>query len=405
VLRVITRLNAGGPARHVVWLSEGLRERGWETRLLAGRVPEGEDDLSGFARERGVEVTEVPDLSREVRPLRDWESVRRLEAAIEDFDPHVVHTHTAKAGFVGRWAALRANRRRLRAGRPLIRVVHTFHGNVLSGYFSPAKSLLFRGIERQLARRATDAIVVLSPQQREDIVTRFRVAPSERTFLVPLAIDLSEYERLPEAGAFRSELGFGANEFVVGIVGRVAPVKNHELFLRAAALLARRVPGARFVVLGGGAGLEGLRRIASELGVAERVRFVGLRTDLPAVYAGLDAVALTSLNEGTPLSLIEAMSAGKPVVATDVGGVRDLLTAQWDGPVEARRFVASPRPRGLLVPSGEVEAFAVALERLAGDRSLRDSLGEAGRLYAFKYHGLPRLLEDVDRLYRLTLAR
>jgi glycosyltransferase involved in cell wall biosynthesis len=405
VLRAISRLNAGGPTRHVVWLSEGLRERGWETQLLAGRVPEGEDDLSGFARERGVEVTEVPDLSREVRPLRDWGSVQYLEAAIEDFDPDVVHTHTAKAGFVGRWAALRANRRRLRAGRPPIRVVHTFHGNVLSGYFSPAKSLLFRGIERQLARRASDAIVVLSPQQREDIVTRFRVAPPERTFLVPLAIDLSEYEPLPEAGAFRSELGFGANEFVVGIVGRVAPVKNHELFLRAAALLARRVPGARFVVLGGGAGLTGLRRIASELGVAERVRFVGVRTDLSAVYAGLDAVALTSLNEGTPLSLIEAMSAGKPAVATDVGGVRDLLTAQWDGPVEARRFVASPRPRGLLVPSGEVEAFAVALERLAGDRSLRHSLGEAGRLHAFKYHSLPRLLEDVDRLYRLTLER
>jgi glycosyltransferase involved in cell wall biosynthesis len=345
------------------------------------------------------------ELSREIRPFRDWASLRRVEALVEAFDPDVLHTHTAKAGFVGRWAALRANRRRLRAGRPPIRVVHTFHGNVLSGYFSPAKSLLFRGIERQLARRATDAIVVLSPQQREDIVVRHRVVPAERVYVIPLGLDLSEFERLPARGRFRSEIGLGTGDVVFGMVGRIAPIKNHKLFLRATAIVARSLPAARFVVVGGGEGAEGLRRLASELGIGDRVRFAGVRTDLSSVYADLDVMALTSRNEGTPLSLIEAMAAGVPVVATDVGGVRDLLTQEWSGDIVSRRFHTSAQPRGLLVASGDAEGFAAALLRLAREAALARTLGEAGRAYAFRYHGLPRLLEDVDRLYRLTLER
>ena len=404
VLRIISRLNAGGPARHAVWLAEGLGRLGWTTRLLAGRVPPGEDDLSGFAREKGIDVADVPELSREVDLRRDRAALRRIAEAIEEFEPDVVHTHTAKAGFLGRWAARRANRSRRASGKRSIRVVHTFHGNVLSGYFSAPKTAVFRGIERYLGGNASDAIVVLSPQQRAEIVERFRIAPSQRTFVIPLAIDLSEFERLPSAEGFRAGLGLEPGDFVVGMIGRVAPVKNHELFLRAAARLENRLPSARFVIVGGGAGLEALQRLAAGLGIASRVRFAGVRTDLAAVYAGLDVVALTSRNEGTPLALIEAMAAARPVVATDVGGVRDLLTMGWEGPVEARRFFDSPQPRGLLAPSGNAEAVAACIERLAVDAGLRDALRAAGRDYAVRFHGLPRLLQDVDRLYRRLLA-
>lgn len=405
ILRLITRLNAGGPARHVIWLSEGLRRFGYETLLLAGRPAPGEDDLSDFAREKGVDAVEIEGLSRKIDPLRDLSALRRLAAKVREFDPHILHTHTSKAGVLGRWVARRENRRRQRAGRALIRTVHTFHGHVLSGYFPPARERVFRAIERALGRRATDAAVVLSPQQREEIVESYGVIPPDRVFVIPLALDLSDFETLPPRGAFRRELGFSEGDFVFGIVGRIAPIKNHELFLRAAAIVARRTPRARFVVVGGGTGVEALRRVAAQLGIAASVHFAGVRTDLPCVYSDLDAVVLTSLNEGTPLSLIEAMASGLPVVATDVGGVRDLLTTEWSGDVISRRFFASEKPRGLLVRSGVAEGLAAAEIRLIEQPWLARDLGQAGHRYAFRYHGLPRLLTDVDRLYGLVLTR
>jgi glycosyltransferase involved in cell wall biosynthesis len=402
ILRLITRLNAGGPARHVVWLSAGLRGKGYETRLVSGDLAPGESDLSSFAAEQGVVLDRISGLSREIDVRGDLRVIPVLVSLIRSFNPHIVHTHTAKAGFVGRLAARLAN-----VGRPPgshIRVVHTFHGNVLSGYFHPVKEGAFRLLERGLARRATDAVVVLSPQQREELVERFRVAPAEKTFVVPLALDLSPYTQLPERGRFRREMGFADDAFVVGIVGRLAPIKNHEMFLRAAGKTLRAVPDARFVVIGDGESAPRLRALAESLGLAKAVRFAGLRTDLAQVYADLDAVALTSQNEGTPLSLIEAMACGCPVVATDVGGVADVLTREWTGDIAARRFATSSAPRGLLVPSGDEDGFARALERLAGDRSLGRSLGNAGRVYAFTGHALPRLFDDLDSLYRHLLA-
>jgi glycosyltransferase involved in cell wall biosynthesis len=402
VLRLITRLNAGGPARHVVWLSHGLEGKGYETMLVSGEVAAGESDLSAFAAEQGVKVHRVAGLSREIDPLADGRAVARLAGIIRDFDPHVVHTHTAKAGLVGRLAARLANRGHL--GSPRIRVVHTFHGNVLSGYFSPAKERAFRWLERRLAHGSTDAIVVLTDQQRAEIVERFGVAPPAKVFVVPLALDLSLFEALPKRGAFRREMGFGDDAFLAGIVGRIAPVKNHEMFLRAASQTLRALPNARFVVIGDGEGVRNLERLAGSLGLRETIRFAGLRTDLPQIYSDLDVVALTSRNEGTPLSLIEAMACGKPVVATDVGGVRDMLTREWSGDVEERRFLESAAPRGLLVPGGDVDGFASALIGLAKDPSRRCTLGDAGRAYAFRFHSLPRLFDDLDSLYRRILA-
>ncbi len=405
VLRLITRLNAGGPARHVVWLSEGLRSLGYETLLVTGRPAPGEDDLSSFAREKGVTAVEIPGLSREIDPLRDRAALRAVSTRLLEYEPDVIHTHTSKAGFLGRWAARRVNRGRRRAGRAPIRTVHTFHGHVLSGYFSPARQRVFRALERVLGRTATDAAVVLSPQQREEIVGRLRIVPAEKTFVIPLALDLADFERLPPRGGFRHELGFAPEDFVFGIVGRIAPIKNHELFLRAAAIVARRVPRSRFAIVGGGSEIEELRRAAAELGIGERVRFTGVRTDLSAVYSDLDAVVLTSRNEGTPLSLIEAMAAGLPVVATNVGGVEDLLTKEWSGDIASRRFFPSEKPRGLLVASGDAEGLAAAQARLVEEPALARELADAGRNYAFEHHGLPRLFDDVDRLYRLVLAR
>ena len=401
LLRLITRLNAGGPARHVVSLSRGLQDKGYETLLVSGEAARGENDLSALAAQEGVPLRRISTLSREIDPLADTASLISLRALVREFDPHIVATHTAKAGLVGRLAVRVENT--LRSAQARIRTVHTFHGNVLSGYFPSWKENAFRWVEQRLARNASDAIVVLSAEQRAEIVDRFRVAPAENVYVMPLGLDLSSFEKLPPRGAFRSELGFGDDAFVVGIVGRIAPIKNHEMFVQAAARTLHAVPKSRFVVIGDGEGAGNLRRLAASLHLAEAIRFVGFRTDLASVYSGLDAVALTSRNEGTPLSLIEAMACGKPVVATDVGGVRDILTREWAGPVTQRRFVRSETPRGLLVPSGDIEEFARSLVALAGDGA-RARLGEAGRAYAFRYHALPRLLDDADCLYRQVLA-
>jgi glycosyltransferase involved in cell wall biosynthesis len=402
ILRVITRMNAGGPARHVAWVSEGLAARGWETRLLTGDVAAGEDDLSGVAGGRGVDLRRIPGLSRKIDPLRDGAALAKIVAAIREFDPDIVHTHTTKAGLLGRAAVFLVNATRRRAAR--IRAVHTFHGNVLSGHFPPVRERAFRGLERLLAHRATDAILVLSPQQRAEIVERFRISPAEKVSIVPLALDLGVFATLPPRGAFRREIGFGDDAFVVGIVGRIAPIKNHEMFLRVAAKTLLATPRARFVVVGGGLAAPELARLARELGIEGAVRFAGLRTDLAQVYSDLDAVALTSRNEGTPLSLIEAMASGRAVVATDVGGVRDLLTREWSGSVEERRFADSGAARGILVEPEDVDGFAAALHRLESDESLRHGLGAAGRLYAHRCHALSRLLDDLEEVYTRVLV-
>ncbi len=402
VLNCITRLNAGGPARQVVWLVQGLAARGHRARLIAGHVQGGEDDLSSIARDAGLDLIEVPALGREVALGSDWRALGAVAREVARFAPEIVHTHTAKAGLVGRLAAT-LWRPDVRSGARRPRVVHTFHGHVLSGYFRFPKQAAVRWVERRLGRNASDAVVVLSPQQREDIVERFRVAPAERVFVVPLGLDLSLYALQTEGRPLRAELAVSDTDFLVGIVGRLAPVKDHRLFLTAAAVLARKRPEARFVVVGGGPPEAGLRSFAAELGIAERVHFLGLRTDLARVYAGLDAVALTSLQEGTPQALLEAMAAGRPVVAAAVGGVPDILTQEWSGSVGDRVFRSSERPRGLLVEGRDPEAFAAALELLILEPSRRHAMVEEGRRYVRRFHGLDRLVDDVEAVYRWVL--
>jgi glycosyltransferase involved in cell wall biosynthesis len=399
VLRCITRLNAGGPTRHVVWLERGLTARDHRTRLLHGQVQDGEDDLGSLVREGKLDVVEIPDLGRRVDILSDWKALRAVAHQITAFRPQIVHTHTAKAGVVGRLAAVA---RRPGASRP--RLVHTFHGHVLTGYFNRLEQAAIRWFERRLGHHASDAIIVLSPHQRHDIVERFRIAPAHRVHVVPLGLDLAPFAGRPTGPPLHDELGLPDESFLVGIVGRLAPVKDHELFLRAAGLLARRRPEARFVVVGGGPREPELRSLAADLGVGDRVHFLGLRTDLARIYAGLDALTLTSRHEGTPLSILEAMAAGCPVVATAVGGVPDLVESEFSGPVGHRTFQPSSRQRGLLVGERTPEAVAAALERLITEPPLRHSLVDEARRYVRRFHGLDRLLDDVEEVYRRVLA-
>jgi glycosyltransferase involved in cell wall biosynthesis len=414
VLRIIARLNVGGPARHVAWLEAGLRARGVESLLVAGVVPPGEDDMSYFAGRLGVRPHVVPEMSREISP-KDAVTVWKLYRLMLRERPDVVHTHTAKAGTVGRVAGAlyRYLTPSALAGRPRrCRFVHTYHGHIFHSYYGRWKTRLFLAVEQALAR-LTDRIVVISPQQFEEIHGRFGVGRRRQFRVIPLGLDTRSYDDWAARRALlRREWGAGDAEVLVGIVGRLTEVKNHLLFLEAAALLKRRraheagagVPApdgaarVRFVVVGDGhlrADLEGQARA---LGLRDDVKFAGLRDDPENFYPALDVVALTSRNEGTPLTLIEAMANARPTVATAVGGVVDLL-----GGVEERELRRSHPwqtcERGVQVRPGDAEAFADALAHLVGDEGLRRALGERGREFVEQNYSVERLVSDVLGLY------
>ncbi len=381
VLRVIARLNVGGPALHVSYLARGLAGRGYETTLVAGDVGRGEESMAFVAEQAGVDVVRLPGLSRELSPIRDLVATVRLAGMIRRLRPDIVHTHTAKAGAVGRVAVLLAGRR-----RPV--VVHTFHGHVLRGYFGTAGSLLFRAIETVLGR-FTDSLVAVSPEVRDELVS-MGVAPASRFTVVRLGIELEPRVRCEDdPSALRHRYGIGLDRFVVGWFGRMTAVKRTEDLLDALAALRERDIDALLLLVGDGTDRERLEQLAHGRGLAKSCLFVGYQEDVAPWYAMCDAVVLTSANEGTPVTIIEALAAGRPVVATNVGGVRD---------------VVDEGVSGFLVRRGDTHAIAERLEVLARDPVRRSAMGEAGRTRVLERYAVSRLVDDVDALYRTLLA-
>ncbi len=383
VLRVIARLNVGGPALHVAYLSAGLTPRGYDTTLVAGTIARGEESMAYIAEQAGARVVALPGLSREISPLHDALAIFRLARLIRQVRPTILHTHTAKAGTVGRVAALLAG-----DARPPI-VVHTFHGHVLRGYFGPAKSAVFRVLERLLAK-ATTVLVAVSPEVRDDLV-RLGVAPAEKFTVVRLGIELEQRvaSTVPREEV-RRRLGIAPERFVVGWIGRMTGVKQtHDLLAALADLRAGGVD-AGLLVVGDGPDRSGFEERARDLGLVRHCLFLGYQEDVAPWYAAMDAVALPSGNEGTPVTVIEALAAGKPVVAYEVGGVPDVVREGVDG---------------FLVEPGSTSDMAERLAQLAADPELRRRLGEAGRERVLERYGVGRLLDDVDRLYRETMER
>jgi glycosyltransferase involved in cell wall biosynthesis len=382
VVRVIARLNMGGPALHVAYLTKGLAERGYDTTLVSGSLARGESSMSFVADELGVDIYPIPQLSREISPLYDTLSVLRLIGLIRRTRPHILHTHTAKAGAVGRLAAVLAG-----DARPPI-IVHTFHGHVLRGYFNPLFSGAFRELERVLAAQST-RLVAVGPQVRDDLVA-LGVAPREQFSVIRLGIDLDH--RITGRDEHRAELrrlfGVPPEAFVVGWIGRMTAIKRvQDVLLAFRRLLAQGVD-ARLCLVGDGPDRERVERRAHELGISRSTLFIGYQRDVAPYYSFFDALLLPSANEGTPVVAIEALASGRPVVATRVGGVPDVVTAGADG---------------YLVEVGDVEAMAERLAELAADPGLRRSLGEAGRESVLRRYRVERLIDDVDALYRELL--
>jgi glycosyltransferase involved in cell wall biosynthesis len=404
VLRIIARLNVGGPARHVVWLTAGMKRDGYDTLLVAGVVPPGEDDMSYVAAQAGITPLIIPEMSREISP-RDAITVWKLFRLMLRERPDLVHTHTAKAGTVGRVAGMmyRWLTPATLVGKPRrCRFVHTYHGHVFHGYYGPARTRLFLMIEKLLARLATDRIIVISGLQRDEINRKFHVGRADQFAVIPLGIDLNIYSNLSERREqSRQALNVREAEILVGIVGRLTEIKNHKLFLQIAATFKKtNRSNVRFIIIGDGHLRSELEKQVDELGLRDDVRFLGSRQDPENFYPALDVVALTSLNEGTPLSLIEGMANALPVIATAVGGVVDLLGAQIADQPETGFTI---HERGLAVASGDTQAFANGLDYLIRNESLRRDLGRRGHDFVNQNYAKERLLADMTAFYARLL--
>lgn len=384
VARIITRLNIGGPAIQAAMLSDRLRPSGFDTLLIHGRVGAGEGDMSYLLDGRDVPARYVRSLQRPVAPASEPIALAAVLNALTRFKPHIVHTHLAKAGTIGRVAAAIYNRfARVRA-----RTVHTYHGHVLEGYFRYAGA--FVGIERALAR-VTDRLVAISPQIAAELQGGYRIGGLEQYRVIPLGFDLAGFAAIggDDRRAARASLGLSPDPPVVTIVGRLTAIKQHDLFLRVAKAVHDRLPSALFLIVGDGERRDELERLAATLGLASAVRFLGWRRDLAAIYAATDVCALTSRNEGTPVALIEALAAGVPVVSTAVGGVCD---------------VVNDRALGGMAPDGDVEALAALVLRELGTARRDAALVRARRASVLQRFSFDRLASDVAMLYRSLIA-
>jgi glycosyltransferase involved in cell wall biosynthesis len=382
ILRVITRLNIGGPSIQAIALTTRLADRGHQTTLIHGRLDTGEGDMTYLAPP-GAPLTYVKTLCRPISLLNDARAYVALWRAIRTFKPHIVHTHMAKAGLLGRLAAITAN---LGRGQKRARIVHTYHGHVLDGYFSPLKTSLFINLERLLAR-GTDAIVAISPAVRGELSGGYRIGHDGQYHVVPLGFDLSAFEAIDDdaRSAARRLLEIPAESHVITTVGRLTAIKQHGLFLETFKRVAEVDDRALALIVGDGDLRAEVEATARTLGIADRVRMLGWRRDLDVINAATDVFLLTSRNEGTPVALIEAMASAVPGVSTDVGGVKDVI---HDSSV------------GRLAPFGDAGALAAAVLELLRDDGARRAAGTAARAHVLARYSIDRLVSDIDALYR-----
>jgi len=381
VVRLIARLNVGGPAIHTILLAKLLASERFCSTLITGTISPSEGDMRYLAEEQGVVPYIIPEMGRDIHWYNDLLAFWKLYRVMRKLRPVIVHTHTAKAGMLGRIAAKLA-------GVPIL--VHTFHGHVFHSYFSRRKTLLFLWIERILAK-FSDAIITLSPKQQQEILS-YHIGSPEKVHAIGLGLDLQKFTQCENLrGQLRQELKIDNETPLIGIVARLVPVKGLHYFLEAAKIVLQAKPNFRFVIVGDGELRDELETYAKTSGIGEQVSFLGFRRDLPEIYADLDLVVLSSLNEGLPVTLIEAMAAAKPVVATKVGGVGDLVRHEQTG---------------MLVPAQDSQALAQGILRvLALSKDERSDMGQAGRKQVYPKYHINTLVSNIETLYTTLLKQ
>ncbi len=390
VLRIINRFNLGGPTYNVAYLSKYL-PADYVTMLVGGEKDESEDSSLFIAKSLGLEPIVIAEMKRSLHPWHDYLAYRKIKKIIREFKPDIVHTHASKAGTLGRLAAKHCG---------VHVIIHTFHGHVFHSYFGKLSTFFYKTVERYLAKFTTK-IVAISELQRTELSEIHRIAPASKFVVIPLGFDLKRFsEDLPrKRNQFRNNLGLNEDHLAVGIIGRLVPIKNHKMFIRGIQILRdagfKNVKG---IIVGDGELRQQLEAFTESLGLKIKksgmsvdesdVLFTGWIKEADVALAGLDIVCLTSFNEGTPVSLIEAQAAGKPILSTRVGGVEDVVQEE---------------NTALLCRSDHPEEFAEKLICLASDPMLRKKLSGGGREFVLERFSYGRLVADMDSLYRHCL--
>lgn len=388
VLRIINRLNLGGPTYNAAYLTKFLAPE-FETLLVSGMIQESEESSEFILQQLELQATYIPAMKREISLRDDWESYINIKRIIKKFKPDIVHTHAAKAGTLGRLAASACG---------VKAIVHTFHGNVFHSYFSPLKTKFFINAERFLASKS-DCIIAISQKQKDELCNQYHICNAEKCKVIPLGFDMSRFnENMEEKrDSFRKQYMIGNDEIAIGIIGRITPIKNHELFIRAFhAALKESKKNIKAIIVGDGEDMQKMQQLCRDLRLSfcehntvsadANVIFTSWIKNVDWVIAGLDIVAMTSLNEGTPVSLIEAQAAGKPVVSTNVGGIENIII---------------PEITGLLSPSGDLEKFRDNLLKMINTRDFH--YHNQGKKFVEKKFHYTRLVKDVRDLYHQLL--
>lgn len=392
VLRILNRLTIGGPLLNASYLTKYLSPE-FETLLVVGEREDHEKDASFITDQLGIKPLYLPEMGRSINPMRDYAAFRRMKSIIRDFKPDIVHTHAAKPGAIGRMAA-----HQLKV--PVI--VHTYHGHVFHSYFNSAKTKLILEAERYLGKRS-NAIIAISNAQQKELVEDFKIAPVDKFRMIPLGLDLDKFSEdyAIKRKKFRAEFNLDEDEIAIAIIGRLVPVKNHELFLEGVKhVLDNTTRKVKAFIVGDGETRQTLELKAKELGIAfsgekdktnsSPLIFTSWRSDIDVINAGVDIIALTSFNEGTPVSLIEAQAANNPIVSTSVGGISDVV-------LEGKS--------GLLSPLNDNQQFCNNLLEVVNNDTLRMNLSTQGNAFVKEQFSYQRLMKDMSQLYNELLEK
>lgn len=392
ILRIINRLNLGGPTYNAAFLTKYLAPE-FETMLIAGVKDDSEESSEFIIEQMGLNATYIQEMKRSINPLQDRKAYTKIKSIIKEFKPDIVHTHAAKAGTIGRLAAHACH-------VPVI--LHTFHGHVFHSYFGPVKTKIFINIERYLASK-TDKIIAISEQQKSELSWTYKICSDDKIAVIPLGFDLDKFHTGKDAkrADFRAKYLLDDDEVAIGIIGRLVPVKNHKLFVDALQIVLKRSnKKVRTFIIGDGEDRKRIEHHAAHLKIdlvdftheqrKATLTFTSWIKDIDWAMAGLDIIALTSLNEGTPVSLIEAQAAGKPVVSTSVGGIENIVL---------------PNVTALLESPNRLFGYANNLVWLIENEDIRKKMGEKGWEYVHEKFHYTRLVEDTRKLYHQLLNR
>lgn len=380
ILRIINRFNLGGPTYNAALLSKYL-PADYETLLVGGEIEPSEGSSDHILNHLQVDFMKIEEMRRSVNPLKDLKALRKIKGIIKEYQPDIVHTHASKAGAVGRKAAHSM-------GVPVI--VHTFHGHVFHSYFSETKSKVYQKIERDLAAKSS-AIVAISELQKHELVKTYHICEAQKMHVIPLGFDLSKFEgdQSADRSRFRSTYGLNDDHLAIGIIGRLVPIKNHRMFIDAVTSLMGDHPNIHAFIIGDGELRNELEQQVEASGNQDRFHFTSWIKDIEKALAGLDVIAMSSLNEGTPVSIIEAKAAGKPIITTDVGGVSDIVKNQESA---------------ILCQSNDIQGFTSGLRQLVTSKELRQKIAGAGRDQTLQKYHYSRLCGDMDTLYKTLLS-